>query len=92
MPLHRRLPKRGFTNVFRKEYSIVNVGDLARFEANSTVDPELLVASGLVKRVGDGIKLLGHGEVPHPFSVKVQKASRTARQKIEAAGGTLQVI
>jgi large subunit ribosomal protein L15 len=92
MPLHRRLPKRGFANIFKKQYGIVNVGDLAGFEPNSVIDPQALMGAGVLKRVLDGVKMLGEGEVIHPFSVKVQKVSRTARQKIEAAGGTVQVI
>ena len=91
MPLQRRLPKRGFHNPFRKEYSIVNVGDLNRFEAGSVVDFDALRAAGIVKNVRDGVKLLGDGEVNRAVTVKVDKASREAARKVAAAGGTLEV-
>ena len=91
MPLQRRLPKRGFRNPFRKEYSIINVRDLNRFEAGSVVDAEALRAAGIVTKVRDGIKLLGDGEVDRAVTVKVDKASREAARKIAAAGGTLEV-
>lgn len=92
MPLHRRLPKRGFTNIFRKKFIEINLRDLANLESGSTVDERTLIRRGLVKGKRDGIKLLGHGEVKHPLAVKVQRVSRKARQKIEAAGGTVEVI
>lgn len=91
MPLQRRLPKRGFHNPFRKEYSIVNVGDLNRFEAGSVVDFDALHTAGIVKNVRDGVKLLGDGEVNRAVTVKVDKASREAARKVAAAGGTLEV-
>jgi len=92
MPLHRRLPKRGFTNIFRKHYSIINIKDLDRFAPNSSLDIEALKKAGLVKKVRDGIKLLGDGEISHPVVIKVHKVSRTAKEKIEAAGGKVEVI
>jgi large subunit ribosomal protein L15 len=92
MPLHRRLPKRGFNNRFRKEYSIVNIKDLGLFEANSEVDEKALMEAGLVRTVRDGIKLLGNGEISHPVVVKVHKTSKTAREKVEAAGGKVEMI
>lgn len=92
MPLHRRLPKRGFNNVFRKEYVTINVKDLAVFEDAPEIDENLLKDAGLVKKLKDGIKLLGDGEISCPVNIKVSKVSRTARQKIEAAGGTVMVI
>ena len=92
MPLQRRLPKRGFSNPFRKRFSVVNVKDLDRFEPNAQVDAEALKASGLVKRVEDGVKLLGNGEISHPLQIKVHRVSRTARQKVEAAGGTVDLV
>jgi large subunit ribosomal protein L15 len=92
MPLHRRLPKRGFNNRFRKEYSIVNIKDLGLFEANSEVDEKALLEAGLVRTVRDGIKLLGNGEISHPVVVKVHKTSKTAREKVEAAGGKVEMI
>lgn len=91
MPLQRRLPKRGFRNIFRKEYAIVNVKELNRFEAGTTVDLPVLRQAGLVNDVKDGVKLLANGEVNRPLTVKVDRASRAAAKKIEAAGGTLEV-
>jgi large subunit ribosomal protein L15 len=91
MPLQRRLPKRGFVNVFRKEYSIVHVKDLNRFDPGSVVDVSALKAAGLIKKVADGVKLLADGDVDRPLTVKVDKASRAAAGKIVAAGGTLEV-
>ncbi len=92
MPLHRRLPKRGFTNIFRKEFATINVKDLARFEANSTVDLTALKSAGLVKKIKDGVKLLGDGDITIPLTVKVNKVSTSARQKIEAAGGKVEIV
>jgi large subunit ribosomal protein L15 len=92
MPLHRRLPKRGFNNRFRKEYSIINIKDLGLFEANSRVDEKALLEAGLVSTIRDGIKLLGNGEISHPVVIKVHKTSKTAREKIEAAGGKVEMI
>jgi large subunit ribosomal protein L15 len=92
MPIHRRLPKRGFTNIFADRVAIVNVRDLNRFESGSVVDEAALVGSGLVKGARDGIKLLGQGEIEHPLSVKVNRISATAREKIEAAGGNVEVV
>ena len=90
MPLQRRIPKRGFHNPFRKEYSIVNVGDLNRFEAGAVVDVDALQAAGIVKNVRYGVKLLGNGEVNRAVTVKVDKASREAARKVAAGGGTLE--
>lgn len=92
MPLHRRLPKRGFNNIFKKEIAIVNVKDLERFESGSVVDASALVRSGLVKGRRDGIKLLGLGEIKIPLTVKINAISRSAKEKIEAAGGSVEVI
>ena len=92
MPLHRRLPKRGFNNIFRKEYSIINVKDLSSFEANSSIDENALLDAGLVSTIKDGIKLLGDGEISHPVSIKVHKTSKSAREKVEAAGGKIEMI
>jgi large subunit ribosomal protein L15 len=91
MPMQRRIPKRGFTNIFRKEYVIVHVKDLNRFEPGSVVDLAALMAAGLVKKAMDGVKLLADGDVDRPLSVKVDKASRAAAEKVTAAGGTLEV-
>ena len=92
MPLYRRIPKRGFTNIWATEYSILNVSDLNRFEAGSTVDPETIKASGLTKQVKDGIKILGKGNLEKGLTVKAHKFSQTAISKIEAAGGKAEVI
>ncbi|MFP3929234.1 MAG: 50S ribosomal protein L15 [Desulfobacteraceae bacterium] len=91
MPLQRRLPKRGFKNLFRTEYKAVNVTDLDRFEQGSRVGPEELEAAGLVGK-NDMVKLLGRGDVPHALNVRVHRVSRSARSKIEAAGGTVELI
>lgn len=92
MPIHRRLPKRGFTNIFRKCYAVINVRDLARFESGSHVDETVLVQAGLVKGRRDGIKLLGHGSISHALTVRVNLISRSAREKIEGCGGSVEVI
>jgi large subunit ribosomal protein L15 len=92
MPLQRRLPKRGFTNIFKKEYAIINVGDLKDFAPNSTLDVEVLKKAGLVKGRNDGVKILGNGEISHPVTIKVKKASKSAQRKIEAAGGRVEII
>jgi len=92
MPLQRRLPKRGFTNIFKKHYSIINVKDLNRFKPNSTLNVEVLKEAGLVKKIKDGIKLLGNGEISHPVVIRVDRVSKTAEEKIQAAGGQVEVI
>lgn len=91
MPIHRRLPKRGFTNIFKKEYAVVNVRDLSRFESGETVDEAALVRVGLVKGRRDGVKLLGNGEIQVSLNVRVSRISQSAREKIEAAGGSVEV-
>ena len=92
MPIHRRLPKRGFKNPFKKIFAIVNVQDLNRFEADSVIDEVAFIKSGLVKGDRDGIKILGNGDVEVPVTVRINKISASARQKIEAAGGKIEVI
>ena len=92
MPIHRRLPKRGFKNPFKKIFAIINVQDLSRFTAETLVDEVALVKSGLVKGDRDGIKLLGKGDVQIPLTLRINKISEGARQKIEAAGGKIEVI
>jgi large subunit ribosomal protein L15 len=92
MPLQRRLPKRGFTNIFKKHYSIINVKDLNRFKPNSTLNVEVLKEAGLVKKIKDKIKLLGNGEISHPVVIRVDRVSKTAKGKIQAAGGQVEVI
>lgn len=93
LPLQRRLPKVGFNNiVFATVYATIKVSDLeARFEANSVVDEAAVVASGLVKKVGDGIKVLGNGEITKPMTVQLKAFSATAKEKIEKAGGKAEV-
>lgn len=92
MPLQRRIPKRGFTNIFRKEYSIVNLSDLDIFEKGSTVDIASLINAGLVKKVLDGVKLLADGDIKKPLVIKVHKSSQAAKDKVEAAGGRIEVV
>lgn len=92
MPLTRRIPKRGFTNLFKKVYTIVNLRDLAVFAADSVVDEEALRRAGVVKGQVANIKLLGQGEITMPLTVKVQAASAQAQAKIEAAGGRVEVV
>jgi len=92
MPLYRRLPKRGFTNIFAKEYTCINVDRLNIFEDGTVVTPELLRESGMAKRVNDGIKILGNGNIEKKLTVKANKISKAAAEKIEAAGGKVEVI
>ncbi len=92
MPLVRRLPKRGFFNRDRVEFQIVNVSALSGFEAGSTVDAEALLARGLIRRNGGGVKILAEGEVPKKLTLKVQRVSANARKKIEEAGGSVELI
>ena len=91
-PLYRRIPKRGFTNINRKEYAIVNIDDLNVFEDGAEVTPEALVEAGLVKNTKKAIKVLGAGELERKLTVKAAKFSATAKEAIEAAGGTIEVI
>lgn len=92
MPLQRRLPKRGFYNPFRKVFAEINVRDLELFAPDSVVDEEVLRQSGLVRGKFDGVKLLGDGEIDKPLTVKVDRCSAGARQKIEAAGGKVEAV
>ncbi len=92
LPLHRRVPKRGFTNVFRKEYTILNVKDLERFEAGSTVTPATLREAGLVRTTAQAVKVLGEGTLSKPLTVSAHRFSKTAAEKIRAAGGRPEVI
>ncbi|MBQ3068129.1 MAG: 50S ribosomal protein L15 [Oscillospiraceae bacterium] len=92
MPLYRRLPKRGFTNVFSTKYAVINIRDLEkRFEDNATIDTQAIINSGLVKKVLAGIKLLGNGELSKKFNVTVAAFSKSAKEKIEKAGGRIEV-
>jgi len=92
MPLQRRLPKRGFSPLFRKRFSILHVGDLNRFPKDAVVEPELLLQSGLLRRKGDRIKLLSDGELQHPLTIHVHKVSQVALKKVEAASGKVEII
>lgn len=91
MPLHRRLPKRGFTNIFAKDFETANVGRLSKLEAGSLVNAELLKSTGIISRVGkDGVKLLGGGDIAVALHVRVAKLTKSAEAKILAAGGTVE--
>ena len=93
MPLTRRVPKSGFTNIFRKEYAIVKVESLEeRFEAGATVSIEMLREAGLVKKTMDGVKILGNGEITKALTVQAHKFTAQAKEKIEKAGGKAEVI
>lgn len=92
MPLIRRIPKRGFTNIFRKEVIIVNLDVLENFEAGTTVDPDALKASGNVRSRAKIVKILGNGELTRKLTVKAHRFSKSAREKIEAAGGKVEVL
>ena len=92
MPLYRRIPKRGFTNLFGTEYTASNVEELNRFEAGTEVTPELIIETGMAKQVKDGIKILGNGTLEKALTVKAQKFSKSAIEKIEAAGGKAEVL
>ncbi|MFH2011802.1 MAG: 50S ribosomal protein L15 [Pseudomonadota bacterium] len=92
MPLKRRLPKRGFANIFKKKYALINVRDLNIFEEGAVVDTEALIKSGLIKGSYDGIKVLGNGEIAYPLTLKIHKYSKPAKDKIEAVGGKIEVV
>ncbi|MDI3533681.1 MAG: large subunit ribosomal protein [Thermosediminibacterales bacterium] len=92
MPLQRRVPKRGFTNIFKKEYALVNVEKLNIFEDGSEVTPEALVEKKIIKKIKDGVKILGNGELNVRLNVKAHGFTKTAAEKIEAAGGKAEVI
>jgi large subunit ribosomal protein L15 len=92
MPLIRRLPKRGFTNIFKKVYAIINIETLERFEPMQEITPEILVAMGLIRARQDGVKVLGTGDLTKALTVHAHKFSQSAVTKIEAAGGKVQVI
>jgi len=90
MPLHRRVPKRGFTNVFKKRYEILNIKDLSSFTPGQTVDRDTLRRAGLLNKTR-AVKLLGVGDISHPLTIRLDKVSRGARHKIESAGGTVEM-
>ena len=91
-PLYRRLPKRGFTNIFAKEISAINVDRLNVFENGTEVTPELLIGLGITRKAKDGIKILGNGEIQKSLTVKANSFSKSAIEKIEAAGGRVEVV
>ena len=92
MPLYRRIPKRGFTNIWKKVWEIVNVEDLNSFDDGTVITPDLMIQAGLAKKVVDGIKILGEGSIEKNLTVRAHKFSKTAIEKIEAAGGKAEVI
>ena len=92
MPIQRRLPKRGFTNIFRKEYAIVNLDGLNRFQDGTVVTPKLLKSIGIIKKFKDGVKILGNGELEKSLTIKAHRFSKSALSKIEGAGGKAERI
>lgn len=92
MPLYRRIPKRGFKNPFAKQYAVINVQQLNRFEDGTEVTPEVVVQAGLVKRIRDGVRILGEGRLEKRLTVKAHHFSAAAKAKIEAAGGAIEVL
>lgn len=92
MPLQRRIPKRGFTNIFRKEYAIINLDDLAKLTGSDPVTPEMLKRNGMIDDMKDGLKVLGTGEISAKLTVRAHKFSKSAMEKIQAAGGKAEVI
>ncbi|AEB61690.1 50S ribosomal protein L15 [Bacillus amyloliquefaciens XH7] len=92
MPLFQRLPKRGFTNINRKEYAIVNVDKLNGFAEGTEVTPELLLETGVISKLNAGVKILGNGKLEKKLTVKANKFSASAKEAVEAAGGTAEVI
>lgn len=92
MPLYRRLPKRGFTNIFAKEITAINVDRLNIFEDGTEVTPELLLKAGVISKINDGVKILGNGEITKSLTVKANKFSKVAVEKITAVGGKVEVV
>lgn len=92
MPLQRRIPKRGFTNIFKKEFALVNVKDLNIFADGTEVTPELLQANGLINKVKDGVKILGDGDLDKKLIIKAHKVTKQAQEKVVAKGGKVEVI
>ena len=92
MPLHRRLPKRGFTNIFRKEYAILNLDRLKEFPAGSHITPDILLEKGVIRKIRDGVKILGGGELQRPLNISAHLFSKSAQEKINKAGGTIEVL
>lgn len=92
MPIYRRLPKRGFNNIFAKSYAQVNVSDLNKFDNGAVVDAQALIDAGIIKKVLDGVKILGNGKIEKKLTVKAAKFTGSAKEKIEAAGGKVEVM
>lgn len=92
MPLYRRVPKRGFTNIFAKVFAVLNVKDLNRFDEGTTISPEFLMEQGVVRKLGDGLRILGQGEVTKKLTVRAHHFSKSAAEKIQQAGGSVEVI
>lgn len=92
MPIYRRIPKRGFTNIFKKEIVAINVRELERFDAGTVVNPDLLKETGVIKSINDGLKILGQGELTKALTVQANYFSKGAEEKITAAGGKVEVI
>lgn len=92
MPLFRRIPKRGFKNRFKKDWAIVNISELNRFENGTEVTPELLLEEGIIKKIGFGVKILAGGELEKKLNIKANKFTKSAEEKIQAAGGSAEVI
>src|SRR5262245_9342844 len=92
MPLHRRLPKRGFTNIFKKDFAIVNLQRLADFPAGSSISPQVLLEKGIVKNLRDGVKILGNGELKQALTISAHLFSKSAQEKITKAGGKFEVL
>ena len=92
MPLFRRVPKRGFTNLFKKNYSVLNIRDLNQFGEKTTVTPELLLKHRVIRKIRDGLRILGQGELDKKLNVQAHHFSKAARRKIESAGGKVEVI
>ena len=92
MPLHRRLPKRGFTNIFKKSYTVVNLRDLTNFKAGESITPQVLLERGLIHRLRDGLKVLGDGELKVPLNISAHHFSKSALEKIQKSGGKAEVI
>jgi len=91
MPLQRRMPKRGFTNIFKKQYAIINLKDLDNV-SDSVITPELIIERGLIRNIKDGIKVLGEGAITKPLSIKAHAFSASAKEKIHRAGGSTEII
>ncbi len=92
MPLHRRLPKRGFTNIFKKSYTVVNLRDLQDFKPGERITPELLLERGLIRRIGDGVKILGDGDLKASLHIAAHRFSKSALEKIQKSGGKAELI